>query len=155
MESLGEFSAQSDIDDSVMLNIHCYFARLREMIDFKASGEMSEGRWYGFDDVFELPDAGTLTKQMVATLGARYFVHSCIRYLKSSLQCERLFHDTRMRAISLLRSMPEASGKYILVPVDLRDAGVLDGIAYYLKVQNIPSDDISPSYVCYQSGRII
>ena len=155
MELLGEFSAQSDIDDSVMLNIHCYFARLREMIDFKASGEMSEGRWYGFDDVFELPDAGTLTKQMVATLGARYFVHSCIRYLKSSLQCERLFHDTRMRAISLLRSMPEASGKYILVPVDLRDAGVLDGIAYYLKVQNIPSDDISPSYVCYQSGRII
>lgn len=155
MESLGEFSGQSDIDESVMLNIHCYFARLREMIDFKASGEMSEGRWYGFDDVFRLPDSGTLTKQMVATLGVRYFVHSCIRYLKSSLQSERLSDDTRKRAISLLRTTPEASTKYILVPIDFRDSGVLDGIQYYAKMRGIVMSDTLPSHVCYQSGKIV
>ncbi len=155
MESLGEFSAQSDIDDTVMLKIHCYFARLREMIDFKASGEMSGGRWYSFDEVFHLPDAGTLTKQMVATLGTRYFIHSCIRYLKSSLQCDRLLYETRMQALSLLRSMSETSGEYILVSVDSRDIGVLDGIQYYLKVRNMSMSDLSPSYVCYQSGKIV
>jgi hypothetical protein len=60
-----------------------------------------------------------------------------------------------MRAISLLRSMPETSGEYILVPVDSRDAGVLDGIHYFAKIRDIDMSDTLPSHVCYQSGKIV